>query len=299
MVGLLLDKVFKIAKEELKSYKDTEMISKGQVAGIVVKDAKKPETAFARLLKGKQSGYHWVGIARRAMMYVMVAEKDSFTAKVADTAKRIDHYFFRGTDKGCPRYFAEERRLSAHAWSYPELAGELNWLARGKQGEVVFLSGGPAFVEGDKDDQDAMLQALKKCTDSGIKVTFILPDLTNGDAANSVDRVRSITNKFEMHVVKKPPSSLLTSFLTPATRYLFLDHPSTPSLWVLRSAGSDGDLIEQIPRAYYGVATEQEAFRSWLTPTIKELQTLASPLVQKGSASAPKGSADQGSAEPA
>lgn len=272
MVGRLLDKVFEISKDGLRGNKLIEMISKGEVAETVLKVAKKPETDFAKLLKGKQSGYRWVGIARRAMMYVMTAEMDAEKAEVSEIAERIDRYFFRGTDQGCPRYFAEERRLSAHAWSYPELSGELHWLARSRQGRVVFVSGGPAFVEGDNEDLAAMLQALRACAEAGIKVEFVLPAAYAEDAANSLDRVRSETTKFDVHRVSRPLTSQLPSFLTPATRYLFLDSPTIPSFWVLRPVSSEANHVERMPKAYCGVAAEMDAFRKWLASTMAELR---------------------------
>lgn len=276
MVGKLVEKAHDLIKEMAGA---DAVAQKGDLAKHLFK-GKAKEADFSKFLNGKQQNRRWVNIGRRALAFLLVGVHDPIlldgTSKDKEAAARIDDYFFRG-DKGEPKYFSEKRAASAHAWSYRELAGELLWAAREAKatktsGGVWFVSGGPSFLDGDIDDRQAMLAGLVACLNTSLTVTLVHPlNATSAAADIGFLRTKDANQRLLVCPLANPLKSSVASFITPATRYLYLKLAQEQELWLLRGRPDDDD-VEHGPRAYRGFRDEVQTFQDWLNEHEEELR---------------------------
>ncbi len=269
-VGVVYTKI-----EEIKNGVDVpEKQALASLAGVSA-------SAFTKFLQGDK-GFNqvkWTKIARMTLACLLAGkfvDPETPAHRLTDsTIKEIYDFFVRKNDKGNLSFFLPERLGSSHAWSYLELASEINRLAReatlqaDSQFSLTFTSGGPRFFDEPTDNTCIAIQA---CVAAGVAVSLLYPSTADAvvvENANFVEGAR----KLSLDVSQSP----LGNFLTPATRYLYLEGEQS-TLWILRDSTDGGEkdnLVDEGPIAYRGYGKERKAFKQWRDKVDANLSAVA------------------------
>ena len=181
-------------------------------------------------------------------------------------AIRIFDYFFRGSERS-PSFFSNQRVGSVHAWSYRELANEIEWYARhaersGDQScTITFVSGGPRFFSDPQVNETSI--ALQACQKAELPVAFYFPH-DEREAEFSANRFLEVAERVPTvrPIAEPTPTS---GFFTPNTAYLFFKSQSDYRLWRIQSQASDGEeIIDEAPTAFRSSKADVNSFIGWL-----------------------------------
>ena len=241
---------------------------------------------FSQFVNGQKSDPRpWVEVGQKTLWYLMtgklpVGETLGVRTDVANLAEKINEYFFRDPEEHeWPKYFHADRARSVQAWTYTELAMEVDWLcdyavSHQENCEMWYVSGGDDVLQGFNRPDHSMRLALVECLRSPvIDLHLVVADdaLRGASVIRSIDGLTQSVPNLQAKVIRlnKSPGSP-SSFLNPELRFLYWRLRSEQSLWIMRLK-PEGSETEPFPTVLLANSHEKREFLSWIGQ-VKEYQ---------------------------
>lgn len=233
----------------------------------------KAESAFSRFLNGKQHSPIWVKRGREFMSWLLtgdrhaaISDENADVDSLTESAKRIDHYFFRG-DGNEPTYFSRLRLHTGEPWSPSELRLEINWFTRefaskGK-GVLWYITGGPEFFNA---ENDPVFQGISTFVRAGGLLRLVYPSDRPFPVSNAETLKRISSSNVVLVPFESTGSGPVISMLTPGMRYLFAEEMGPRYLLSIRPKPSAENPLESsivAPMARLGMKEEVEGCEQW------------------------------------